>query len=89
MGTAAAEAELRAGARDVHDWSNAPGHIYARHSHSYTKVLVCVRGSIEFRVAGGRIIALGPGDRMVLPPGTVHSAVVGPGGCTCVEGKLS
>jgi hypothetical protein len=29
-----------------------------------------------------------PGDRLVLPPQTRHSAVVGPEGCTCVEGKL-
>jgi hypothetical protein len=24
---------------------------------------------------------------MVLPAGTIHSAVVGPAGCKCIEGK--
>ena len=27
------------------------------------------------------------GDRMVLPAGTRHAAVVGPAGCSCIEGK--
>jgi hypothetical protein len=31
---------------------------------------------------------MSPGDRLVLPPRTRHSARVGPTGCTCVEGKL-
>ena len=72
----------------MYEWSNAPGHVYGEHSHAFTKVLVCVRGAIEFRLADGRTMRLGPGDRMVLPPGTVHSAVVGREGCACVEGKL-
>ena len=88
MHPAAAEAALRAEARDVHGWSNAPGDVYGEHAHPFTKVLVCVRGSIEFRLGDGRAMRLRPGDRMVLPPGTVHSAVVGPDGCACVEGKL-
>jgi mannose-6-phosphate isomerase class I len=35
----------------------------------------------------GRRLELKPGDRMVLPAGTVHSALVGPSGCTCIEGQ--
>jgi len=34
-----------------------------------------------------RQLELKPGDRMVLPAGTVHSAIVGPAGCTCIEGR--
>ncbi|HEY8760821.1 MAG TPA: hypothetical protein VIP52_07920 [Candidatus Dormibacteraeota bacterium] len=30
---------------------------------------------------------LEPGDRLELPPGTRHAAIVGPGGVTCVEGQ--
>jgi hypothetical protein len=29
-------------------WSNGPGDSYAVHSHTYEKVLYCVRGSIRF-----------------------------------------
>jgi quercetin dioxygenase-like cupin family protein len=55
----------------------------------YEKVLYCVDGSITFvlQAQDGKRIELKAGDRMVLAAGTVHSAVVGPSGCTCIEGK--
>jgi len=81
-------AQLRREASDCYSWSNGPGDRYAPHSHSYEKVLYCVEGSITFVVdADDRRIDLAPGERMVLPSGTVHSAVVGPSGCTCIEGR--
>ena len=81
------ETQIRSEARDVYSWSNGPGDRYGEHEHSFTKLLYCTRGSIEFRTPDGAI-ALKTGDRMVLPAGTRHSAVVGPAGCTCIEGKL-
>lgn len=70
-------------------WSNSPGDIYAVHSHSYEKVLYCARGSIRFvlpdRPEASRNIDLAPGDCMILPAGTRHSALVGPHGVTCLE----
>jgi uncharacterized protein YjlB len=83
------EARVRAEARDVYSWSNGPGDRYAEHRHTYTKLLYCTRGSIDFRLGDGRVVALAAGDRMVLPAGTPHSAVVGAQGCTCVEGKMT
>ena len=72
-----------------YSWSNGPGDTYAVHSHSYEKVLYCVHGSIRFVLPdqpdGITHIDLTPGDRMVLPPGVRHSAVVGPGGVVCLE----
>jgi quercetin dioxygenase-like cupin family protein len=82
------EASLRREARDAYGWSNAPGDTYAEHEHPYTKLLYCTRGSIDFVLSDGERITLKPGDRLVLPPRTRHSAVVGPDGCACVEGKL-
>jgi quercetin dioxygenase-like cupin family protein len=80
--------KLQAEASDCYSWSNGPGDRYARHSHPYEKVLYCVEGSITFELEdGGRMLELSAGDRMVLPAGTVHSALVGPGGCVCVEGR--
>jgi quercetin dioxygenase-like cupin family protein len=79
---------LRAEAGGCCSWSNGPGDRYAPHSHDYEKVLYCVDGSITFLLeAEGRQLDLTAGDRMVLPSGTVHSAVVGPAGCTCIEGR--
>ena len=79
---------LQGEATGCYSWSNMPGDRYAPHSHSYEKVLYCVDGSITFVLeAEARRLELKPGDRMVLPAGTIHSAVVGQAGCTCIEGK--
>ncbi len=79
--------KLRSEAGGCYSWSNGPGERYAAHTHSYEKVLYCVDGAITFALeAEGRSLELKPGDRMVLPAGTVHSAVVGQAGCTCIEG---
>lgn len=79
--------KLKAEAGGCYSWSNGPGDRYAAHTHNYEKVLYCVDGSITFVLEGdGKRLDLKPGDRMVLTAGTVHSAVVGPSGCTCIEG---
>ena len=82
------EKHLRQEARDVYGWSNGPGDRYEQHSHSYHKLLYCTDGSIDFILGDGRTLTLRPGDRMVLPAGTRHAAIVGPEGCACVEGKV-
>jgi len=80
--------KLRGEASGCYSWSNGPGDSYAPHSHGYEKVLYCVDGSITFTLEQERRrLELKAGDRMVLPSGTVHSAEVGPGGCTCIEGR--
>jgi quercetin dioxygenase-like cupin family protein len=80
---------LRGEATGCYSWSNGPGDRYPPHSHPYEKVLYCVEGSITFVLAaqGAKRIELKAGDRMVLPAGTIHSAVVGPAGCKCIEGN--
>lgn len=79
---------LRGEATECYSWSNGPGDRYAPHGHRYEKVLYCVNGSIAFILEReGRRLELTAGDRMVLPSGTVHSAEVGPDGCTCIEGR--
>jgi quercetin dioxygenase-like cupin family protein len=79
---------LQREAGSCYSWSNGPHDRYAAHSHPYEKVLYCVEGSITFVLEReGKQVELSSGDRMVLPSGTVHSAVVGPTGCTCIEGK--
>jgi quercetin dioxygenase-like cupin family protein len=65
-------------------WSNGPGDRYSEHSHPYHKVLFCARGSIRF-VCTGEAIDLSPGDRLDIPAGVTHSAVVGPAGVSCIE----
>jgi quercetin dioxygenase-like cupin family protein len=77
--------KLRAETGNGYSWSNGPGDRYQAHRHDYKKVLYCVEGSIVFQLPD-REIKLEAGDRMVLPAGTVHAAVVGPQGVVCIEG---
>lgn len=46
-----------------------------RHSHAYTEVYLFCEGDVEMEIAG-RKYALRPGDVLVLPPDTVHRAIV-------------
>jgi mannose-6-phosphate isomerase-like protein (cupin superfamily) len=70
-------------------WGNGPGDVYAAHAHGYDKVLVCAAGTIVFGLPRrGGSVALGVGDRLDLPAGTEHDAVVGPDGVTCLEAHL-
>ncbi len=70
-------------------WSNGPSDVYAAHAHGYDKVLVCAEGSIVFGLPGrAERITLRVGDRLNLPAGTEHDALVGPTGVTCLEAHL-
>ncbi len=67
-------------------WSNGPHETYAAHAHAYDKVIVVASGSITFGLpSDGRRIALDAGDRLDLPAGTAHDAVVGATGVRCLE----
>lgn len=69
-----------------YSWSNGPHDIYPAHSHSYDKVIYVVQGSITFGLPeSGQKITLKAGDRLDLPAGTVHDAVVGAQGVLCLE----
>jgi quercetin dioxygenase-like cupin family protein len=83
---AALEAILRAEELRPSWWSNGPGDRYGVHQHPYHKVLFRARGSIRFDLpASQESFELHAGDRLDIPPGTSHSAVVGTEGVTCVE----
>lgn len=70
-------------------WSNAPGDVYAAHTHAYHKVIYVVKGSITFGFPGdGGQARLEAGDRLELPAGTTHDAVVGSDGVVCLEAHL-
>ncbi len=71
-----------------YDWSNGPGDVYPAHIHDYDKVLFVLRGSITWLLpATAEAIETCAGDRIDLPRGTVHAALVGPDGVTCLEGQ--
>lgn len=89
MARSGLEARLVAQGLDPGAWANGPGDRYAAHEHGFDKVLVCAEGSIRFGLPGlGEVVDLAPGDRLDLPAGTRHDAVVGGGGVTCLEAHL-
>jgi uncharacterized protein YjlB len=67
-------------------WSNGPHDMYSMHTHSYNKVIYVVKGSITFGLPElGKKLTLKAGDRLDLPAGVVHDAVVGAEGILCLE----
>ena len=73
---------------DLHPyvWSNSPGDVYGAHAHGFHQVIYVVRGSITFGLPdSGDRVTLNTGDRLELPPGVTHNAVVGNQGVACLE----
>jgi uncharacterized protein YjlB len=80
---------LRAEGLNPSTWGNGPGERYGAHEHAYDKVIVVKRGSIRFGLPGtAQAIDLEAGDRLELPAGTSHDALVGLGGVSCLEAHL-
>ncbi len=60
--------------------TDSPGRLYSPHRHAETKLLVFLKGSMEVHVAGEKYDCK-PGDKLIIPGNTEHSALAGPGGC--------
>jgi hypothetical protein len=72
------DSALRAAGLDPYPWSAGAGASFSPHSHSATKHLYVVEGSIDFD--GFQLRA---GEGILIPKGTVHSAVVRERGDLC------
>ena len=67
-------------------WANGPLDVYFAHSHPFHKVIYVVTGAITFRFpkdAGEMTLIVG--DRLDLPAGVSHEAVVSTLGVECLE----
>jgi redox-sensitive bicupin YhaK (pirin superfamily) len=78
--TADPDSVLRSAGLSPYPWSAGAGARFSPHSHSASKHLYVVEGSIVFDG-----FELSAGDGILIPSGTVHSAVVGERGVTCLE----
>ena len=80
---------LRAEGLAPSTWGTGPRDRYGAHDHGYDKVIVVAAGSIRFGLPErGDGLDLAVGDRLELPAGTTHDAVVGGAGVTCLEAHL-
>jgi len=77
---------LEAEGFEVVSWRDPADRVYAPHCHGEDERLCVLRGRIVLKV-GGRDFALGPGDQLELPRGTVHSAQAGPDGAVYLIGR--
>lgn len=67
-------------------WSSGPLDVFFAHSHSYHKIIYVVAGAITFTLPREGIqLAMKVGDRLDLPAGTIHEAVVSTLGVECFE----
>lgn len=83
---AAVAQRLRAEGLTFYTWGNGPGDTYSAHTHAYHKVIYVARGSITFGLPqSSHSVTLGAGDRLDLPAGVVHNAMVGLQGVLCLE----
>ena len=77
---------LEAEGWEVFAWHDPSDRVYDNHRHECDESLWVVRGEMHFWVEG-REYALGPGDRLLLPRGTIHSARAGPDGVQYLIGQ--
>ena len=69
-------------------WRDTPNAHYDEHEHDRDESIWLLAGTIRFG-ADRRELALAPGDRLMLPAGTRHTADAGPEGATYLIGQLS
>lgn len=83
---AAIRAVLAAQGLSYDEWTNKPLDVYFAHSHAYHKSIYVVAGAITFNLPkNGLSFTLKVGDRLDLPAGAVHEAVISTLGVTCFE----
>ena len=71
-------------------WVSQPDTVHPPHTHDYRKTLFCISGEISFSFpALGLSYTLHSGDRLIIPEGIEHSALVGSQGVTCIEGEAT
>lgn len=62
-------------------FTNSAGDVYTPHQHPETKLLVFIKGEMTVEV-GDKTFKCSKGDKLLIPGNIVHSAQVGPSGCT-------
>jgi quercetin dioxygenase-like cupin family protein len=71
---------------EVFRWRDDAGADYQPHAHAHDESLWVIQGEITFGVGAERY-TLRPGDRLMLPKGTVHTAFTGAEGCLYFIGQ--
>jgi len=70
----------------VYDWTDKAGTTYSAHAHKGKVSFYVTLGSIAMKFEDREVIVK-TGERMDVPVGATHIAIVGPEGCTFVVGE--
>ncbi len=79
-------AQLEAEGWEVYLWRDPSERVYADHTHAHDESLWLLRGDLVVEAQGERY-PLQPGDRLLLPKGTVRRARAGPDGAMYLIGR--
>jgi hypothetical protein len=63
-----------------------PGEVYPAHYHQTDETLFLLEGQMEFKDKQGKLFAVSPGQKLVIPEGTVHSVTIGAQGAAYIMG---
>jgi mannose-6-phosphate isomerase-like protein (cupin superfamily) len=74
------------GFTDVYVWEDGPNVEYPEHTHEKLTAHVIISGEMILKDNGGEK-TLKSGQRLDIPAGTVHSAIMGPQGCRYAVGE--
>ena len=69
----------------VFEWTDPPHTKYENHPHKGKVSVYVTRGEVVF--SGGIERVVKAGERFDVPPGVLHTAIVGPEGCDWVVGE--
>lgn len=71
-------------------WENTPNYRYAPRTHGYRKVMYVVEGTLEVVMPDSNArVKLRAGDRVEIPAGVCHGAIVGGSGVKCAEAAIN
>ena len=71
---------------DVYDWYDSPEFEYHHHAHVGESVVWVIDGSMDLGLPDERI-RVSAGQRYEIPAGMLHSATMGPTGCSYIVGE--
>jgi len=74
------------GFQHTYTWEDGPEVFYPDHTHNKPTAHVILSGEMTL-VMNGDSKTYYPGDRCDVPPGVVHSALMGPKGCRYLIGE--
>jgi quercetin dioxygenase-like cupin family protein len=67
-------------------WSDGPGAYYSEHTHPTVTAHIILDGEMDLTMQG-KTYHLKAGDRCDVPANTIHTAKMGPKGCTYLIGE--